>query len=157
MITNKERDAESGNGYFGARYYASTMGCFLSPDWSAKIMPVPYAKLDTPQTLNLYAFVGNNPLTNVDADGHCSGSGSAYGACMVATQNSSGSASVALEMPTQELNSSSDGPPGMNLGDDDGDNDNSGQRSVTPQNSDFKYRLGYIAGGPSTLKKSGIL
>ena len=38
------------------------MGRFMSPDWSAKLMPVPYAKLDNPQTLNLYAYVGNNPL-----------------------------------------------------------------------------------------------
>jgi RHS repeat-associated protein len=69
-FTCKERDAESGNDYFGARYYASSMGRWLSPDWSAKVMPVPYAKLDNPQSLNLYAYVGNNPLIHVDADGH---------------------------------------------------------------------------------------
>jgi RHS repeat-associated protein len=54
-FTGKERDSESGNDYFGARYYASTMGRFLSPDWSATEEgsdPVPYAKLDNPQTLN---------------------------------------------------------------------------------------------------------
>jgi len=68
--TGKERDSESGNDYFGARYYASSMGRFMSPDWSAKVAPVPYAKLDNPQTLNLYAYVGNNPLRYVDADGH---------------------------------------------------------------------------------------
>ena len=34
--TGKERDTESGNDYFGARYYASSMGRFMSPDWSAK-------------------------------------------------------------------------------------------------------------------------
>jgi RHS repeat-associated protein len=28
-FTGKERDAESGNDYFGARYYASTMGRWL--------------------------------------------------------------------------------------------------------------------------------
>ena len=74
--TSKERDIESGNDYFGARYYASSMGRFMSPDWSAKIMPVPYAKLDNPQSLNLYAYVGNNPLTRFDPDGHwmCNGS-----------------------------------------------------------------------------------
>jgi RHS repeat-associated protein len=70
-FTGKERDAESGNDYFGARYYSSSMGRFMSPDWSAKAEPVPYAKLDDPQSLNLYAYVGNNPLTQVDADGHC--------------------------------------------------------------------------------------
>ena len=31
-FTGKERDAESGNDYFGTRYYASSMGRFLSPD-----------------------------------------------------------------------------------------------------------------------------
>jgi len=70
-FTGKERDAESGNDYFGARYYSSSMGRFMSPDWSAKAEPVPYAKLDDPQSLKLYAYVGNNPLTQVDADGHC--------------------------------------------------------------------------------------
>jgi len=70
--TGKERDAESGNDYFGARYYSSAMGRFMSPDWSAKEDPVPYAKLDNPQTLNLYAYMLNNPLGGVDADGHFS-------------------------------------------------------------------------------------
>src|ERR1700740_3437144 len=68
--TGKERDTESGNDYFGARYYASSMGRFMSPDWSAKVAPVPYAKPDNPQSLNLYAYVLNNPLIHVDADGH---------------------------------------------------------------------------------------
>jgi RHS repeat-associated protein len=74
-FTGKERDTESGNDYFEARYYASSMGRFLSPDWSAKVMPVPYVKLDNPQTLNLYAYVGNNPLTRTDPTGHylCNG------------------------------------------------------------------------------------
>ena len=35
-FTGKERDAESGNDYFGARYYASTMGRFLQPRPSAQ-------------------------------------------------------------------------------------------------------------------------
>jgi hypothetical protein len=29
------------------------MGRFMSPDWSAKAEPVPYAKLDNRQSLNL--------------------------------------------------------------------------------------------------------
>jgi RHS repeat-associated protein len=70
LFTGKERDTESGNDYFGARYYASTMGRFMSPDWSAKEEPIPYAKLDDPQTLNLYDYMRNNPLGGVDADGH---------------------------------------------------------------------------------------
>ncbi len=72
-FTGKERDTESGNDYFGARYYTSSMGRFMSPDWSAKEEPVPYAKLDDPQSLNLYAYVRNNPLVRVDSDGHAFG------------------------------------------------------------------------------------
>lgn len=69
-FTSKERDTESGNDYFKARYFASTMGRFMSPDWSANVEPVPYSKLGDPQTLNLYAYVRNNPMSLADADGH---------------------------------------------------------------------------------------
>jgi len=68
--TGKERDAESGNYYFDARYYSSAMGLFMSPDWSAQEQPVPYATLDNPQTLNLYSYMRNNPLGGTDPDGH---------------------------------------------------------------------------------------
>jgi RHS repeat-associated protein len=73
-FTGNERDSESGNDYFKARYYASSMGRFLSPDWSAKDDPVPF-DLKNPQTLNLYAHVDDNPLTKSDPDGHmeCAG------------------------------------------------------------------------------------
>ncbi|HEV2464262.1 MAG TPA: RHS repeat-associated core domain-containing protein [Acidobacteriaceae bacterium] len=71
-FTGKERDAESGNDYFGARYYASNMGRFLTPDWAAKAVTVPYASFGDPQTLNLYVYVENGPLNRVDADGHMS-------------------------------------------------------------------------------------
>jgi len=90
-FTGKERDSESGNDYFGARYYASAMGRFLSPDWSAKVEPVPYSKLDDPQSLDLYSYVGNNPLVRVDADGHAAaGSGCRQGvaACSAAIKAS---------------------------------------------------------------------
>jgi RHS repeat-associated protein len=53
-----------------ARYYNSTTGRFLSPDWSAKEEPVPYAKLTDPQSLNLYSYVENNPMDRTDPDGH---------------------------------------------------------------------------------------
>jgi RHS repeat-associated protein len=68
--TGKERDQESGLDYFGARYYASSMGRFMSPDWAAQEEPVPYAVLGDPQSLNLYSYVRNNPLSHADPDGH---------------------------------------------------------------------------------------
>jgi hypothetical protein len=42
----------------------------MTPDWAAQAEPVPYAKLDNPQSLNLYTYVFNNPVTLTDADGH---------------------------------------------------------------------------------------
>jgi RHS repeat-associated protein len=48
MFTGKERDSETGLDYFGARYYGSNMGRFMSPDWSASAEPVPYANLAKP-------------------------------------------------------------------------------------------------------------
>jgi RHS repeat-associated protein len=69
-FTGKERDTESGLDYFGARYYASNTGRFMSPDWSGATVPVPYANLSNPQSLNLYGYAGNNPLSRFDPDGH---------------------------------------------------------------------------------------
>ncbi len=66
----KERDAETGLDYFGARYFSSAQGRFTTPDWSAKPQAVPYADFSDPQTLNLYAYVRNNPLNRTDPDGH---------------------------------------------------------------------------------------
>lgn len=70
-FTGKERDSETGNDYFGARYYASSMGRFMSPDWASKPEAVPYSSLSDPQTLNLYGYMRNNPLGGTDKDGHC--------------------------------------------------------------------------------------
>lgn len=70
QFTGKERDAETGLDYFGARYYGSALGRFTSSDWSAAPEPVPYTDLTNPQSLNLYEYVLNNPLRSVDADGH---------------------------------------------------------------------------------------
>jgi len=69
-FTGKERDPESGDDYFGARYYGSNIGRFVSPDWSNEQEPVPYADLGDPQTLNLYGYVRNSPLFKADVDGH---------------------------------------------------------------------------------------
>jgi len=69
----KERDIETGNDNFGARYYRSALGRWMSPDWSAIPAPVPYANLTNPQTLNLYAMTSDNPETFADLDGHTGG------------------------------------------------------------------------------------
>ena len=48
-------------------------GRFLSPDYSdsgSAPDPVPYADYTNPQSLNLYAYVHNNPLTLLDLSGH---------------------------------------------------------------------------------------
>ena len=65
FFSGKQRDGESGLDNFGARYYNSTMGRFMSPDPSG----LSYADPNNPQSLNLYSYVLNNPLTNVDPTG----------------------------------------------------------------------------------------
>jgi RHS repeat-associated protein len=94
--TGKERDTESGNDYFGARYYSSAMGRFMSPDWSAKAQPVPYAKMDNPQTLNLYAYMRNNPLGGTDPDGHCDWCDKLWNSAKQGAQNLAASATTTL-------------------------------------------------------------
>ena len=63
-FTGQERDEESDLDYFGARYYASNMGRFLSVD------PENAGALATdPQSWNMYTYVRNNPLRYIDPDG----------------------------------------------------------------------------------------
>jgi len=69
-FTGKERDSETNLDYFGARYYGNAIGRFLTPDWAAKATAVPYAEFADPQSLNLYSYVRNNPLSRIDPDGH---------------------------------------------------------------------------------------
>jgi hypothetical protein len=42
----------------------------MSPDWNDIPDSVPYADMDFPQSLNLYSYVRNNPLSSADPDGH---------------------------------------------------------------------------------------
>jgi RHS repeat-associated protein len=64
-FTGKERDAETGLDYFGARYYGSKIGRFTSVDpvytWNEN--------LSDPQRWNRHAYGRNNPLRFVDPDG----------------------------------------------------------------------------------------
>ena len=49
FYTGKERDTESGNDYFGARYYSSAMGRWMSPD-----KPFADQHVANPQSWNLF-------------------------------------------------------------------------------------------------------
>jgi hypothetical protein len=48
------------------------------------VEPVPYAKLDNPQTLNLYTYAGDNPESVFDPDGHLAQEAGASGSESVA-------------------------------------------------------------------------
>jgi RHS repeat-associated protein len=61
-FTGKERDTESGLDNFGARYNASSLGRFMTPDPIAGV-------LANPQSLNRYAYVLNRPLVLTDPTG----------------------------------------------------------------------------------------
>src|ERR1700682_2223361 len=65
QFTSKERDAETGLDFFGARYMSSAQGRFTSVDpiWITK------ERMLDPQRLNLYAYGRNNPLRFIDPDG----------------------------------------------------------------------------------------
>ena len=60
---DKPFDDESGLSFFGGRYYDSKLGRFITAD---TIVQAP----DNPQTLNRYSYCGNNPINNIDPDGH---------------------------------------------------------------------------------------
>jgi RHS repeat-associated protein len=62
-FTGKMRDDETKLDYFGARYYASMLGRFMSVDHGG---PDP----ESPQSWNRYQYTYNNPLKFVDPDGH---------------------------------------------------------------------------------------
>ncbi|CAB5499814.1 insecticidal toxin complex protein [Bathymodiolus thermophilus thioautotrophic gill symbiont] len=57
--TGKERDDSSGLCYYGARYLAPWMARWISPDSTGTV-----------NGLNLYTYVGNNPLKYIDPTGH---------------------------------------------------------------------------------------
>jgi len=63
-FTGKERDSESGLDNFGARYNASTMGRFMSPDPGN----IGVNRLN-PQSWNAYSYSLNNPLSLTDPTG----------------------------------------------------------------------------------------
>jgi RHS repeat-associated protein len=77
-FTGKERDAETGLDWFGARYFSGAQGRFTSPD-----KPFVDQYHDGLQSWNLYAYGRNNPLKYVDQDGEAAWLvGAAVGAIM---------------------------------------------------------------------------
>jgi RHS repeat-associated protein len=65
QYAGKERDAETGLDYFGARYYASQTGRFTTID---PVLDQQKALFD-PQQWNRYAYARNNALRYIDPDG----------------------------------------------------------------------------------------
>jgi RHS repeat-associated protein len=104
--TGKERDTESGLDYFGARYFGSSMGRFMSPDWSSVPDTVPHADFNDPQTLNLYAYAANNPVSFSDSDGHsvqiCSTDASGNQHCNTNYSNAANGNNGGLNVPSEQ-------------------------------------------------------
>ena len=64
-FTGTERDEETGLDFFGARYLSGAESRFTGADGYFSSM-----HLFFPQSLNRYVYVGNNPLSFVDPNGH---------------------------------------------------------------------------------------
>lgn len=64
-FTDYERDAATGLDYAGARMYNSTRGKFLQADPAGQNS----VNLRQPQSLNRYAYSGNDPINNIDPTG----------------------------------------------------------------------------------------
>lgn len=64
-FTGYERDPETGLDYAMNRYYNYRIGRFMNPDPLGMIS----ASLSSPQSLNLYSYVLNNPVSRIDPKG----------------------------------------------------------------------------------------
>jgi RHS repeat-associated protein len=94
-FTGKERDSESGLDNFGARYNASTMGRFMTPDSPS------YSNHKNPQSWNLYAYALNNPVSFRDADGHKIDCVNNATQCQADAAAATGNAQAASQVTTQ--------------------------------------------------------
>jgi RHS repeat-associated protein len=107
-FTGKERDSESGNDYFGLRYFGAPTGRFMSPDSIANDW-----ELANPQTWNRYVYARNNPLIYIDPDGAsveliCTGGNAAQcaaqrQAALAALQNAVGNKQAADSLYINEV------------------------------------------------------
>lgn len=64
-FTSYDRSATTGLDYAVNRYYDARQGRFTQPD----PLGMAAASLADPQTLNMYSYVGNDPINRVDPDG----------------------------------------------------------------------------------------
>jgi len=94
-FTGKERDTESGLDNFGARYFTSSMGRFMTPDSPS------YSNHKNPQSWNLYAYSLNNPVTFRDADGHKIDCANNTQQCQADAAAATGNAQAASQVTTQ--------------------------------------------------------
>lgn len=63
----RDRDSETELLQLGARYYASFIGRFITPDWY--VLENPDRTVNIPQALNVYSYSVNNPLVFKDPSG----------------------------------------------------------------------------------------
>jgi RHS repeat-associated protein len=102
--TGKERDAESGMDYYGARHFGSSMGRFLSPDPDMGTL----LHVMSPQRWNMYAYALNNPLVMIDPTGKdaaavdFSGMVGPFGHEAIVSINPDGSAQMASFGPAEQ-------------------------------------------------------
>ncbi len=67
LFTGKQRDAESGLDFFGARFYSKFSGRWISPD---KLFAD--NKVQSPQSWNLFTYANNEPIMHFDPNGQAS-------------------------------------------------------------------------------------
>ena len=81
----------------------------VSPDWDSSPVAIPYADRTNPQSFNLYSYVGNNPLTRTDPDGHCTNGGKEQGFWWCLFHDSDQDAAYARQQLAQYKNISING------------------------------------------------
>jgi len=104
-FTGKERDFESGLDNFDARYDASSLGRFTSPDEAF----ADQAQAN-PQSWNLYGYVRNNPLSNLDPSGNACVTANGGGGESHHQDNNQGGQTCAQDPPPAPTNAGGKGP-----------------------------------------------